>query len=375
MSETAPLPSGSPGMPRTASTSAFVATFAVILIATALLLSLDLLLARIDRRESDAHAANEYSDGLALLASGRPGEAADMFEAAAAIDRGNVSYGLALGEALLEEGRISDAEATLKPLLDRAENDGAVNLTMAHVMLRENKIQEVKAYLHRAIFGRWGADSLARRTQARFELIDLLARSGSPRELLAELLPLEETSPDSTALRRRLGHLFILAGSPARAAAIFREMVRRDASDADAYAGLGEAALALGNLRTARADLAEASRLRPDDANIAHKLATADTVLSLDPTARDIDSRERYARSRALLARTVSSVGACAQPASALADSARSLLSAAPSARGEESAAKTMVAVATDLWAARPPTCTAAASDSVLRLVQIHLAQ
>jgi predicted Zn-dependent protease len=266
-------------MPRTASTSAFVATFAVILIATALLLSLDLLLARIDRRESDAHAANEYSDGLALLASGRPGEAADMFEAAAAIDRGNVSYGLALGEALLEEGRISDAEATLKPLLDRAENDGAVNLTMAHVMLRENKIQEVKAYLHRAIFGRWGADSLARRTQARFELIDLLARSGSPRELLAELLPLEETSPDSTALRRRLGHLFILAGSPARAAAIFREMVRRDASDADAYAGLGEAALALGNLRTARADLAEASRLRPDDANIAHKLATADTVL------------------------------------------------------------------------------------------------
>ena len=95
----------------------------------------------------------------------------------------------------------------MKALLDRAENDGAVNLTMAHVMMREGRVADAKAYFHRAIFGRWGADSIVRRTQARFELIDLLSRRGAPGELLAELLPLDATSPDSIALRRRLGHL------------------------------------------------------------------------------------------------------------------------------------------------------------------------
>ncbi len=65
---------------------------------------------------------------------------------AASIERSNVNYALALGEAMLEEGRIADAEATLRSLLERAENDGAVNLTMAHVMVRENRMADAKAY-------------------------------------------------------------------------------------------------------------------------------------------------------------------------------------------------------------------------------------
>lgn len=373
MSEVARPPSAAP---RTASTSVFVATFAGVLIATALVLLLDLFLARLDRRASDGHAADEYSEGLALLAAGHPQEAGARFGAAVAIDRENVNYALALAEAMLEEGRISEAEATLKGLLDRAENDGAVNLTMAHVMLRENRSEDAKAYFHRAIFGRWGSDSITRRTQARFELIDLLVRRGAARELLAELLPLEETSPDSTAFRRRLGQLFILAGSPARAAAIFRELLHRDPRDADAYAGLGEAALVLGNLRTARADLAEASRLRPDDARIARQLAVADTAASLDPTARDIDSHERYLRGRTLLLRTMTTLDSCAQTgASATADSARTLLSTTIPARHEETSAGTMLALASTLWAARPASCASAARDTVLALVHNRLAQ
>jgi len=373
MSEVAPPPGA---VPRTASTSVFVATLAGILIVTALLLSLDLFLARVDRRESDAHAADEYSEGLTLLAAGRPQEAGARFGAAVAIDRQNVNYALALGDAMLEEGRITDAEVTLKALLNRAENDGAVNFTMAHIMMRESRLQDAKAFFHRAIFGRWGADSVVRRTQARFELIDLLSRSGTPRELLAELLPLEETSLDSTALRRRLGQLFILAGSPARAATIFRELLVRDPDDAVAYAGMGEAALALGNFRTARGDLAEASRLKPDDARIASNLSIADTVLSLDPTARDINSHERYLRSRALLGRTLSALGPCMQTAgSGLADSARTLLSIPATARREEISGGAMLALASNLWAARPASCAAATRDDVLRLVQNRVAQ
>ena len=132
-------------------------------------------------------------------------------------------------------------------------------------MERENRWRDAKAYFHRAVFGRWGADSLARRRQARFELIDLLARRGAPRELLAELLPFEETSA-ATASRfvDRLGQLFI-AGWFAGASG---EHVSRGACAAiratpTPTPRMGEAALALGNFRTARADFAEAARLRP----------------------------------------------------------------------------------------------------------------
>ncbi len=122
---------------RTATTPVFVATFAGILVAIALLLSLDFFLASVDRRASDGHAASEYADGQALLAAGHAAEATAV-SAAVATDRSNVGYALALGEAMLE-GHLPDAEATLRALLDRAENDGAVNLAMAHVMLREQR--------------------------------------------------------------------------------------------------------------------------------------------------------------------------------------------------------------------------------------------
>ncbi len=359
---------------RVASASVFVATIAVITALIAALLSLDLFLARIDRRESAARAAAEYREGLIALRAGRPSEAVDHLGTAVGIDRSSVDYSLALGDAMLRDGRTTEAESTVRGLLDRAENDGAVNLVMAHVMIREGRYEDAKAFLHRAIFGRWGADSTDRRTAARFELIDLLTKRGAPSQLLAELLPLEDVSPDSVALRRRLGELFIVAGSPIRAANMFRDVLRNDPNDAESFAGMGQAALALGNLRTARADFAAAARLRPDDAHTAARLALVDTVLALDPTAAGLVPFARVARGRALLSRTVSVVGSCPGTPSAPIDSARALLAPppahAPTARrmNYDGAADALTQAAAQLWGMRPPACDAATSDEVLRL-------
>ncbi len=90
-----------------------------------------------------------------------------------------------------------------------------------------------------------------------------------------------------------------------------------------------------GNLRTAQADLEEAARLRPGDARIAGRLAVADTVLALDPTARDLSAHERYIRSRAVLVRTLASVGTCAPVAATPTDSAQTLLTRPIDRRGE----------------------------------------
>jgi len=361
-----------PPMP-TASGATFVGTFALMVAAIGALLVLDLSLARIDRRESSAHAANLYAEGVSLLANHRAADAEDRFAAAVAIERTNTTYALALAEAKLEEGELADAEATLRTLLERAENDGAVNLVMARTLLRSGRTEEAKQFYHRAIFGRWGADSSVRRREARFELIALLAARGSRPELLAELLPLEDTPPDSVSLRERLGALFIAAGSPARAANAFREVLRRDPQNADAFAGIGDADMALGSFRAARANFTEALRLRPGDPAFAARLASVDSVLSLDPTIRGIGIAERVARSRALLERTLAAIMLCGQVASPLADSARTMLGASIGNSRPEAAVDSMVELASSLWSAKPPACET--TDTALRLLHARLAQ
>ena len=101
----------------------------------------------------------------------------------------------------------------------------------------------------------------------------------------------------------------------------------------------------------------------------------ADTVLTLDPTARGIDSRERYARSRVLLVRTLAVVAACQQPRGAAADSAQVTLARAPLTRGSDALGEAMMSRAIEVWAARPASCVAVKADDVLRLVQDRLAQ
>jgi len=199
-----------------------------------------------------------------------------------------------------------------------------------------------------------------------------LARKGSGPELLAELLPFEDVSPDSVALRQRLAKLFIAAGSPARAVAAFRGVLRRDPQNADAYSGIGDAELALGNFRAARADFSEALRLRPRDTTFERRLSLVDSVFALDPTVRGIGAAERLSRSRVLLERTLSAMIECGQSGTPLA-TARALLGAASADDRLEVLTDSLVETATSLWSTRPATC--GMTDNALRLVQARLAQ
>jgi len=357
--------------------ASFVGTLAGVVVLIGVLLAFDLFLARIDSRESARHATSEYETGLALLARGDPAAAAEHFSAALVIERDNVNYALALGEAQRRDGKASEAEATLEPLLERAGNDGAVNFAMARVLAGEGRVTESKSYFHRAIYGHWGADSLARRAEARFALIDLLVARGGGRDLLAELLPLEDVPADSLELRMRMGRWFLLAGSPARAANMFREVLRRAPRNGDAFAGMGEAALAQGNFRTAHADFSEAIDLLPPDTVLATRLALVDTLLSLDPTARGIDAPERIVRGRALIGRLLAAVDACAKtPPGQTVGAARSVLADTSAAVSSTNAAvDSLTTLASELWTSYAGSCPASASDPVLRLLALRLSQ
>jgi tetratricopeptide (TPR) repeat protein len=361
-----------------ASVSDFIMTFAIILAAIVGLLVFDTALARVDVGERKAYAAREFDTGQQLVAQGRIGEAIDHLRAASTLDGENSAYGVALAQATLTDGRPSAAEQMLLPLLERDETDGAANLAMARVLAKEGNNDAAKSYYHRAIYGRWPAGAESSRTDTRFELIDLLARTNAKEELLAELLPIQEDSTNDGAQRKRMAHLFVVAGQPSRAVTIYREILRRDSRDGDAYVGLAEAALSLGDFATARTDLLAAQKLTPaDSASLQSRMILTDSVIALDPTQRGLSLAEQARRSRNLLQMTVASARHClaaqAPQVAAALDSATALVSSANA--GAAQSIEQNISLAEQLWGLRRSRCAAEREDGALALIQNRIAQ
>ncbi len=122
--------------------------------------------------------------------------------------------------------------------------------------------------------------------------------------------------------RKKIGQLFIVAGSPTHAADVFRDILRRHPQDSDAHAGLGEAEFAEKNYQAAQADFLTASRLNPQNDPIRKRLDLCSQVLALDPTRRGLDPAERYRRSRKLLDISLDEATRCAANAPDLLDEA-----------------------------------------------------
>ncbi len=361
-----------------ASVSEFIATFAVILAAIVGLLLFDTALARVDVTERKVYAAREFSTGQRLVAQGQLGQAMEHLRAASTLDGDNSEYGVALAQATLADGRPNAAEQMLTPLLERDETDGAANLAMARVLAKEGKTEQAKSYYHRAIYGRWPAESRKTRIDARFELIDLLAQTNARQELLAELLPIQDDSTNDGPQRKRIAHLFVVAGQPSRAVTIYREVLRKDARDADAYVGLAEAALSLGDFATARADLLAAQKLTPaDSAALQSRIVLTDSVIAIDPTQRGLSVAEQARRSRNLLQMTVASTRKClaaqAPQVAAALDSATALVSSAGAAAPQSVVQN--ISLAEQLWGLRRSRCEAEREDGALALVQNRIAQ
>ncbi|MEO8335532.1 MAG: tetratricopeptide repeat protein [bacterium] len=368
-----------PAAPRTVSTATtwrFVTTFLIVLASMVGMFVLDVALARIDDREQRSNAADLYAEGAALLNNGNPTEAADRFASAVSMERSNHDYELALAEAMLADNRIDEARTTLTSLLSRAETDGAVNIAMARTLVRGGDPESAKSYYHRAVYGRWRGDTAALRMRARRELIALLVKRGESRELLAELLPLEDVYKDSVAFRRDLARAFLRAQSPNRALTVYRSLIDANRRDAVAYAGSGEASLALGNFRDALRYLDEAHRLAPNDEHTAALLLEADSSRAMNPEERGLGAHRRLVRARALLARTVAVLQECQAWTTMATDSAWSLrvqsqLATKVRPTDEEDAGNAIIAEVTDLWATRPATCRAGRSPGDQALVHV----
>ncbi|HLH42759.1 MAG TPA: tetratricopeptide repeat protein [Bryobacteraceae bacterium] len=358
----------------------FVRTLALILLAIGGLSATDLFLAKTEREANAAEAARYDREGERLMQAGRSSEAADRFQSALSLERDNEDYQLALAQALDGAGRLEDAEKALRALLERNSFSGPANLAMARVLVKQGHIDQAIAYYHRAIYGQWSDGQRSNPVRVRLELADLLSRRNSQEDLLAELLPLQDQAPEDAGTRLKMGKWFLAAGSPNRAASVFRTLLREQPELAEAYAGLGEAEFAQGNYRMARAEFQAALRLKPGDAYLSSRLEVCDLVLRLDPHRNGLSAEEESERSRKLLELAADAVKPCAgsAPEEPIAD----LLEAAAKQLKKRGSAPDNIELAQRLWQTRKAVCGAAAagaarpgSDEALELVMGKLSQ
>jgi tetratricopeptide (TPR) repeat protein len=234
--------------------------------------------------------------------------------------------------------------------------------------------------LHRAIYGQWEKDAAENRLHVRNELIDLLAKRNSKEELLAELLPVQDHAPRDLKTQLRLGRLFLVAGSPSRAADVFHGILHDTPASADAYTGIGEADFARGDYRAAQRDFQTALRLADDSAPLP-SLEISNQILLLDPTLRGLGQAERYRRSVNLVTLTLAEISQCIDHTPSpelglLLDKAQKSINTHVTAIHQGEEADAYLDLAEQLWQSRKKECKSPpALDSPLALVLAKLNQ
>jgi len=313
-------------------------------------------------------ALGEFRAG-ANQAEAYPGEAAEYFRAALALDRDNVEARRALAITLLQLGRLGEAETHVIELLQADPIDGEANLLRARIGMRRNQLTDAAIYYPRAIYGRWPDEQAPEHVAAHFEFVELLERTGRRVEARAELLKIDAELPDLPPLQRELARRFVELGDSAQAADILQRLTKAHPSDASAARALTEALLGTGKFREAREAASHAIAIDPQDQGTRERLTQINEALSLDPTVRGLSASSRLRRSGVLLARVLQDVESCmAKPENAppavdwndLHARAQAALAAIASARDTdalEALTEQRLTVIEELWRLRVSRC------------------
>jgi tetratricopeptide (TPR) repeat protein len=340
--------------------------------------SLDLFLARTDREAVQNQANNLYTQGVELLQQGHAGEAVERLRRANSLVRDNRGYQLDYVAALMAARKFDEAETNLKTLLDADPNNGRANLLSARLKVQQGKLPDAESYYHRAIYGSWPETAAAHRVAARLELADLLAKRGDQEELLAEVVALEAEAQNNAVILKQVANLYRVAGSPAREANVYRELIESNQDDFNAYVGLGEAEMAVGDYHDAMAAFLDANRRSLGDRTVQEDIALLNAMASIDPTPRRLSSAEKFARSTQILRLTRDALNGCAktQESQRMVDNCDKVLAenVPPHVTNEMSEAR--LTLAEQLWQARIQLCGASSSEQehALRLIMTKLA-
>lgn len=259
-----------------------------------------------------ARRAREYSEvARGLEQRGRDAEAAEEYRNALGIAPANAAYRLALARALIRLRRDDEAAVYLQEVLRAHPSDAAPDLELARIAARQGRTAAAVDYYQRAIYGRWPEEPGIGRLQARWELADLLEKSGRRREIVAQMLEISEQARNDIEARKRAGAVLLAQGAAEQAEEVYRDLLRDAPRDAAAEAGLGQAQMARSHFEEARHSFRRALRLDERNSTARRGLDLMNEVLAIDPSAKGLAPRERTRRNLALTKRAAAALAAC----------------------------------------------------------------
>ena len=277
------------------------------------------------RSARSERAGEYYKTGSELLQQGRYEEAVQQFRDALSATPGNARYRLSLGLALAKANHPAEASVYLSALLKRDPENVLATLGEARIAVAQGKTTDAVKLYRRAIDAPWPPGEDTTRAQAHFELAVLLMKSGQLHD----------------------------------AADVYRDLLKTDAKNAQAYAGLGAAELALENYQEARDAYRQAVGLNPSDSVSNKQLDLTLQVLALDPNARGMRAASRYERSAVLLKAELERFDTCHPAEDPTATAARNALASHPRRRELDDAAEMNLTLAENLWKAEGAICKA----------------
>lgn len=260
----------------------------------------DAMLVRFGLAERRAAAGELYERARKLTSTGEHAQALDLYRQARNEQRNNVTYRIALIQALERAGRTEEAEAEARRLVAQQPTDGPANVVLAHLLESAKRYEDAAWFYHRALYGNW-SDSVEQRTRIRLELADMLAGQGRTEEVVAEVLLILNEAGANADIRLRSANLLMKSGAWRRAAGIYADLAAQSPRDASLHAALGLALFAEKEYRRARNELATAIRLGDTGDEVHRKFEVSQAVVERDPNARGVGSRELERRRIALL--------------------------------------------------------------------------
>jgi tetratricopeptide (TPR) repeat protein len=267
------------------------------LILLALLFVITAALARTYHAREEGLVKEWSKKGDADLAAGKPAQAFEDF-------RNSLSYGpedpnvqLRLAEALLADGRFTEARSYLANLWDETPGSGEVNLDLAHVSMQTGDVDQTIRYFRGAIFGSWEKEPVLQRRKVRLELCEFLLSHRRTDDARAEIAGLAaDTPPENAALREENGRLFLRVGEPGKALAEFEAAIQIDPREGQWLADAGQVAFEDGDYLKAETYFSKADRENPSD-DIHASLVLVRDVLGNDPFLAGLSDEEQARRS------------------------------------------------------------------------------
>lgn len=274
------------------------------------------------KRERSKLGDRHYLAGERLTEVHDLSGAAEEFRKALLFAPDNQEYRLSLATALVNAGKLEEAESHLEQLSQEDPTNGRINLLLAKVALEEHHLNAALESYQRAVYEYWPPSEFNQRRDARWELINLLEETGRNRDqLVGELLQLYGNLPPGSDQRLRVGVLLLRNGADAEAGHVFRDIVRSAGSKTapattpelvGAHLGLAQIAFRSGDFVEARHEYQRALHEDSKDGEASAGLQLTNDVIEDSPQLPNISSAERLRRSQNLLDRVERDLEQCA---------------------------------------------------------------